>query len=67
MKILRTNIHTGTQKFLDRDGAIESLKNDKARFPEKLVKRIGDGVLLDHAHYWYRTVRDGDEPVALLG
>ncbi len=65
--ILRTNIHIGMQKILDQEGAIASLKNDKARIPEKLVKRIGDDVLLDHAHYWYRTVRDGDEPVALLG
>ncbi len=67
MMILRTNIHTGMQKLLDQEGAIASLKNDKAKFPEKLVKRIGDGVLLDHAHYWYRLVREGDEPVALLG
>ena len=60
MMYLRTNIHTGTQKFLDRDEAIKSLKRDGSRLAEKLVGRMSKGLLLDHAHYWYRAERASD-------
>ncbi len=57
---LRTSRHTGTQKFLDRDEAIESLKHDGSKTAKKLVSRMAKGLLLDHAHYWYRAARAGD-------
>jgi hypothetical protein len=60
MRYLRTNIHTGTQTFLDHDGVIESLKRDGSKLAEKLAKRVSKGLLLDYAHYWYRVAREGD-------
>jgi len=54
------NVHTATRKFLDRDGMIESLKRDKSRTAKKLAERVSKGLLLDHAHYWYRAEREGD-------
>lgn len=60
MRYLRTNIHTGSQKFLDHDGMIESLKRDGSRLAKKLADRVSKGLLLDYAHYWYRAEREGD-------
>ena len=59
---LRTNRHTGAERFLDLEGLIRSLKRDGARDKEvaKFTGILGKGGLVDKGHFWYRVARPLD-------
>ena len=59
---LRTNRHTGTERFLDLEGLTRSLERDGARDKgiAKFTGILGKGGLVDKGHSWYRVVRPLD-------
>ena len=53
---LRTNRHTGKERFLNLEGLVKSLKNDGASEKDRTKFKgiLEKGGLIDKGHYWYR-------------